>query len=81
MDIYNFNEIDFMMGILLISKVVTSSDLVGRAVVMQPGNREWTTIIESINAAGWAIPSFIIFAGKKHQGSWYRHLPRNWIIQ
>jgi hypothetical protein len=31
-DTYNFDEIGFMIGIALTSKVVTSSDTVGRAV-------------------------------------------------
>lgn len=39
-DIYNFNETRFAMGVAATSKVVTSSDRVGRAVVVQPGNRE-----------------------------------------
>ncbi|USP79999.1 uncharacterized protein yc1106_07273 [Curvularia clavata] len=42
-DIYNFNETGFAMGVAATSKVVTSSDRVGRAVVIQPGNREWSS--------------------------------------
>jgi hypothetical protein len=38
-DIYNFDETGFMMGIAATSKVVTSSDTVGRAILIQPGNR------------------------------------------
>ena len=53
-----------MMGIAVISKVVTSSDTIGRAMVIQPGNWEWVTAIEGINMAGWIIPPFIILAGK-----------------
>ena len=37
-DIYNFDETGFMMGVAATSKVVTSSDTVGRATVVQPGN-------------------------------------------
>jgi hypothetical protein len=36
-DSYNFDETEFT------SKVVTSSDTIGRATVVQPGNRDWTT--------------------------------------
>ena len=68
------------MGIIATSKVVTSSDIIGRATVVQPGNREWTTAIEGINASGWAIPPFIILAGKVHQSNWYRDLPADWVI-
>ena len=39
-DIYNFNETRFAIGVAGTSKVVTSSNRVSRAVVIQPGNRE-----------------------------------------
>ena len=79
-DMYNFNETGFMMGVTATSKVVTSSDTIGRAVNVQPGNRDWVTAIEGINASGWSIPPFIILSGKLHQASWYRDLPTNWVI-
>ena len=79
-DIYNFDETGFMMGVAATSKVVTSSDTIGRAILVQPGNREWVTTIEGINAAGWAIPPFVILAGKLHQASWYQGLPADWVI-
>ena len=79
-DSYNFDETGFMMGVIATSRVVISSDTIGRAIVVQPGNREWTTAIEGINASGWAIPPFVILAGKVHQSSWYRDLPANWVI-
>ena len=49
---FNFNETGFMIGVALTSKVVTSSDTVGRATVVQPGNCEWVTTIECVNASG-----------------------------
>ena len=52
-DVYNFDETGFMMGVAATSKVVTSADTIGRATVVQPGNREWVTAIECINASGW----------------------------
>ena len=79
-DIYNFDETGFAMGVAATSKVVTSSDRVGRAVVIQPGNREWVTAIECVNASGWSLPPFIILSGKVHQSSWYRDLPLDWTI-
>jgi hypothetical protein len=69
-----------MIGIIATSKVVTSSDTIGRATVVQPGNREWMTAIEAINTSGWAIPPFVILAGKVHQLNWYRQLPPDWVI-
>jgi hypothetical protein len=79
-DIYNFDETGFMMGIAATSKVVTSSEAVGRAVTIQPGDREWVTVIECINASGWSIPPFVILQGKLHQASWYQGLPPDWAI-
>jgi hypothetical protein len=79
-DIYNFDETGFTMGVIATSKVVTSSETIGRATVVQPGNREWVTVIEGINASGWVIPPFVILAGKVHQSSWYQGLPYDWVI-
>jgi hypothetical protein len=79
-DVYNFDETGFMMGVAATSKVVTSSDTVGRAVVVQPGNRNWITTIECIDASGWCIPPFVILSGKLHQASWYQHLPPDWVV-
>ncbi|KAF2834454.1 hypothetical protein M501DRAFT_1001068 [Patellaria atrata CBS 101060] len=42
------------MGVSATSKVVTSSDTIGRAILIQPGNREWSTVIECVNATGKA---------------------------
>jgi hypothetical protein len=79
-DAYNFDKTGFMMGVASTSKVVTSSDTVGRATVVQPGNREWVTTIECINALGWSLPPFVILAGKLHQASWYQDLPPDWTM-
>jgi hypothetical protein len=64
------------------SKVVTTAT-VGRATVIQPGDRKWVTAIESINATGWSLPPFIVLEGKVHLESWYRqnpNLPSDWTI-
>lgn len=79
-DVYNFDETGFMMGIAATSKVVTSANTIGRATTVQPGNREWVTTIECINASGWHLPPFVILSGKLHQASWYRDLPNDWVI-
>jgi hypothetical protein len=79
-DIYNFDETGFAMGVAATSKVVTSSDRVGRAVVVQPGNREWVTVIECVNASGWSLPPLVILSSKVHQSSWYRDLLLDWTI-
>ena len=79
-DTYNFDETGFMMGVAATSKVVTSADTIGRATVIQPGNREWVTAIECINASGWSLPPFMILAGKLHQAGWYQDLPPEWAV-
>jgi hypothetical protein len=79
-DVYNFDETGFMMVIAGTSKVVTSSHTVGRAIDIQPGNRDWVTTIECVNASGWIIPPVVILSGKLHQASWYRDLPDGWVI-
>jgi hypothetical protein len=63
-DTYNFDETGFMTGVAATSKVVTSSDTVGRATVVQPGNREWVTTVECCNASGWCLPLFVILSDK-----------------
>jgi len=63
-DLYNFDEISFMMGIIIAIMVVTTSDgRSSRAKQAQPGNREWVIVIQGVNALGWAILPFIILAG------------------
>jgi hypothetical protein len=44
-DIYNFDETGFMMGIICVGMVVTTSDGRSKAKLAQPGNREWATVI------------------------------------
>jgi hypothetical protein len=79
-DVYNFDETGFMMGVAATSKVVTSIETVGRAVALQPGNMDWVTTIEGINASGWCLPPFMILSGKLHQAAWYQHLPPDWVV-
>ncbi len=81
-DIYNFDETGFQMGVASTAKVVTRSDRRNRPVVVQPGNREWTTVIECINATGWSLDPMIIFEGKVHLSTWYEgsSLPKTWRV-
>jgi hypothetical protein len=71
-----------MMGQISTGAVVTASERRGRPKMVQQGNREWTTLIQGINATGWAIPPFIIFKGRHHLSAWYKEdsLPQDWII-
>ena len=71
-DIYNFDETGFMMGIIFAGMVVTTSDGRSKAKLAQPGNREWATVIQGVNAFGWAIPPFILLAAQYHLANWYK---------
>jgi hypothetical protein len=51
-DIYNFNKIGFLMGIIAIIRVITGSEKNLRPKLIQPGNREWIIVIEAVNACG-----------------------------
>ncbi|KAL6158071.1 MFS-type transporter clz9 [Exserohilum turcicum] len=80
-DVYNFDEAGFMMGKITTQLVVTASERRGRPKAVKLGNRGWVTLIAAINAAGWAVPPFLIFAGKYHLSAWYEaEIPRDWAI-
>ena len=81
-DIYNFDETGFAMGLAGTSRVVTISDRRNRPTQLQPGDREWATVIEAVNATGWCLPPMVILKGKVHQSTWYEHcqIPPDWII-
>jgi hypothetical protein len=82
-DLYNFDETGFMMGMITASMVVTRVDKCGKAKSVQPGNREWATAIECINAMGWCIPPFVIVQGAYHLASWTTEsgFPLSWVIK
>jgi hypothetical protein len=69
-DLYNFDETGFMMGMITTSMVITHADRCGKAKSIQPGNQEWATVIECINAKGWCIPPFVIVQGAYHLANW-----------
>ncbi|EDN11369.1 conserved hypothetical protein [Histoplasma mississippiense (nom. inval.)] len=46
----------------------------------RPGNREWVTAIESVNASGWAPPPYIILKGHNIQEGWFDGLPEGWRL-
>ena len=82
-DTYNFDESGFRMGKITSSLVVTGSEIRrSKPMALQPGNREWATVILGINAAGWAIPPYIIIAAKYHLSAWYEEesIPQDWVL-
>ena len=52
LDIYNFDETGFALGIASTSRVITSSDRRIRPHLIQQGDREWATVIEFVGAGG-----------------------------
>ena len=81
-DVHNFDETGFQMGIIGSMKVVTGAERRARPELVQPGDREWVTVIQSICAAGYATPPFIIYKGRVHISAWYEEasIPRNWKL-
>ncbi|EFQ85716.1 hypothetical protein P3342_001699 [Pyrenophora teres f. teres] len=54
-DTYNFDETGFMMGQISTGWVVTAAHCRGRSKTVQPGNREWVTVIQGINCHGEGV--------------------------
>ena len=81
-DVHNFDETGFQMGVIGSMKVVTGAERCARPELVQPGDREWVTVIQSICSAGYAIPPFIIYKGRVHISAWYEEadIPRNWKL-
>jgi hypothetical protein len=46
----------------------------------QPGNREWATVIQGVNATGWALPPFIILAARYLQKAWFDEILPDWRL-
>lgn len=61
--------------------MVTRAEYYGWRALLQPGNREWVTAIESINTSGWVLPLCIIFKGKTYYEAWFDNLPSNWCFE
>jgi hypothetical protein len=81
-DIYNFDETGFIMGQISSEMVITSAERQNRPRTTQQGNREWVTVIQGVGSYGYAVPPYIIVAGKNHLSSWYENspLPHDWVI-
>jgi hypothetical protein len=69
---YNMDETGFMTSVITASTKVIVEAVVkepharkmpSKASITQPGNREWTTVIQAIGAAGNLVDPFIIIKG------------------
>jgi len=81
-DIHNFNETGFQIGIIGSMKVIIGLERHTRPNLIQPGDREWVTVIQSICAAGYTTPPFIIYKGRVHISAWYEEadIPYDWKL-
>lgn len=81
-DMHNFNKTGFQIGVIGSIKVVIGLERRIRPNLIQPGDREWVTVIQSICAIGYATPPFIIYKGRVHISAWYEEtdIPRNWKL-
>jgi hypothetical protein len=81
-DTWNFDETGFLMGQISNCVVVTGSQRRSKVFRKQPGNREWSTVVQGISSEGVAIPPMVILQGKYHLSSWYENddIPRDWIL-
>jgi hypothetical protein len=79
-DTWNFDETGVQMGVIATARVVIGTDRAGRPQTVQPGNREWVTIIKCINVTGVSIPPLVIFEAIMHQAAWYQAIPPDWSI-
>lgn len=74
-DIYNFDEKGFMLGMgHKVRCITTRGRNAGR--LMQDGNRETVTIIETICADGTVLRPLIIWKGKVHTNKMYAELEK-----
>jgi hypothetical protein len=69
------------MGLTATAKVITRAEYYGRRSLLQPGNREWVTSIESTGASGFSLPPTVIFKGKVFIASWANGLPDDWYLE
>lgn len=70
-DTYNVDEIGTMIG-LGYNPLVIGPSAVRKIYTMDPGNREWVTILECISADGRVLPPLVIFKGVYVQQQWFQ---------
>ena len=68
-NIYNMDEKGFLQGVIAKLRVIISKEEVNQ-LITQPGNREWTSLIECISMTGRKLRSWIIFKGVMLQRVW-----------
>jgi len=71
-NIWNADEKGFSLGVGSKEEVICES-LNHCPCLVQDGNREWVTLIESASAKGNTLPPFIICEGKTHRFAWHNY--------
>ena len=63
-NIYNFNKINFFMGMLNYAKIVITLNYKNKLCTKQFNNYKWVSIIQIICVNGYALPPYIIMKKK-----------------
>jgi hypothetical protein len=61
--------------------VVTQAEYYGQQSILQPGNREWVTVVKAICADGYSLPPCVIFKGQVAIAGWFDNLPKDWRFE
>ena len=59
------------MGKISSRLVVTGSEKPGKRKKLQPGDREWVTLVQGVRATGKVILPFLILTGKVLISNWF----------
>ncbi len=72
------DEKGFAMGVIK-SRPVVINVKNKRRFRMEPGNRDWVTVIECISPSGVSLAPFVVFRGAAHMDTWYQAgVPIGW---
>ena len=71
-NVYNFNKTSFQIGVISSIKVVTGLERRTRPDLIQLGDQEQVTVIQSICSARYAILLFIIYKGRVYISAQYK---------
>jgi hypothetical protein len=69
-DVWNLDEMGVALGVCTNSQVLGSSTK-KKAYLMEPGNREWASVLETVSASGRKLRCLVIFKGKYLHTTWF----------
>jgi DDE superfamily endonuclease len=68
-DVYNMDEKGIALGLIDNAKIICHRhDL--KHYALQPGNRDWASLIECVGIGGFTLPAYVIFPGQRIQTTW-----------